>query len=244
MKLEQYLTVIEDFLKDKLVETHMSGYVLGVSGGIDSALVAVLAKRAVKEKLFCLILPCESHASDQKDAVELLEKFDIPYEIIDLTATYQRMVKDMESQVGPLSELAKNNTKVRLRMVTLYAVGQTRNSLVLGTDNMDESYTGYYTKYGDGAVDLLPIVELTKGEVFKASEMLGVTEAILKRKPSAGLFINQTDEDELGVTYEELDNFLLGKEISPASKKRIEHLHAVSAHKREPIPRPIKFKRD
>lgn len=244
MKLNEYLLEIEKFLKNKLDETHTQGYVLGVSGGIDSALVALLAHRAVGDKLFCLILPCESHPDDAKDAIELLEKFKIKYEIIDLTSTYHTIISDMEKNVGPLSNLAKNNTKVRLRMVTLYAIGQTKNSLVLGTDNWDESYTGYFTKYGDGACDLLPIVKLTKKEVFDASKLMGVTTNILNRKPSAGLFLNQTDEDELGVTYDELDSYLLGKEIRDDAKKSIEQLHKNSNHKREPIPCPNEFIRD
>ena len=245
MKLEEYLKVIEQFLKDKLVETKMSGYVLGVSGGIDSALVLALAKRAVGDRIFGLIMPCESHESDAKDAIEILEKFEVDYMIMDLTSTYQKMVSELEKSYGhPLDKMAKANIKVRLRMVTLYAIGQTRNSLVLGTDNLDETYTGYFTKYGDGGVDLLPIAELTKGEVFEASRMLGVTEAILKRKPSAGLFVNQTDEMELGVTYKDLDDYLLGKEVPESVKERIEHLHKVSAHKRDPLPRPSKFIRD
>ncbi|MCH5180430.1 MAG: NAD(+) synthase [Erysipelotrichales bacterium] len=245
MKLEEYLKVIERFLKDKLVETKMSGYVLGVSGGIDSALVLALAKRAVGEKIFGLIMPCESHESDANDAIELLEKFNVEYITVDLTSTFQKMAIELEKSYGhPLDKMARANIKVRLRMVTLYAIGQTRNSLVLGTDNLDEAYTGYFTKYGDGGVDLLPIAELTKSEVFEASRILGVTEAILNRKPSAGLFVGQTDEMELGVTYEELDNYLLGKEVPESVKVRIEHLHKVSAHKREPIPKPTKFIRD
>lgn len=245
MKLEDYLKEIEIFLKDYLDKTKMSGYILGVSGGIDSALVAMLAHRAVKEKLYCLVLPCDSNSNDEKDAVELLEKYHIAYSTINLTETYVKMVKDMEKAYGhELTPLARNNVKVRLRMVTLYAIGQTRNSLVLGTDNWDESYTGYFTKYGDGGVDLLPIIHLTKGEVFAASKLLGVTETILKRKPSAGLFIDQTDEGELGVTYKEIDDYLLGHEVNESAKERIEHLHKVSAHKRDELPRPKPFNRD
>lgn len=245
MKLEEYLKIIEKFLVDKLKETNVNGYVLGVSGGIDSALVLALAKRAVNEKIFGIVMPCESHESDAKDAIELLEKFNVEYCVVDLSETYHKMLKDLEkSYKHPLNNASKSNMKVRLRMVTLYAIGQTRNALVLGTDNLDETYTGYFTKYGDGGVDLLPIAHLTKGEVFQASRLLGVTETILNRIPSAGLFVNQTDEKELGVTYQELDDYLLGKEVSNAAKERIEHLHKVSDHKRNPIPKPIEFIRD
>lgn len=245
MKLEEYLKVIEKWLKDMLDTTHMDGYVLGVSGGIDSAVVALLAKRSVGDKLFCVILPCYSDPKDSIDAKELLETHNIPYVEIDLSSTYYSIMNEIKSKYGEdISHLASINTKVRLRMVTLYTIAQSRNSLVLGTDNWDESYTGYFTKYGDGGVDLLPIVNLTKGEVFEAGRILGVNESIMKRKPSAGLYANQTDETEMGVTYDELDRYLLGEKIDDEKVKRIEHLHRVSAHKREPLPRPSEYKRD
>lgn len=247
MKLQVYLDQIIQFLKDKLTEG-FDGYVLGISGGIDSAVVAALAKKAVGDKLFCLVLPCESRPEDEDDARLLAESLDLSYQVVDLTSTYQTLMREVEPKAlrsdSPLDKLAHMNAKVRLRMVTLYAFSQSRRSLVLGTDNWDESYTGYFTKYGDGAVDLLPLVYLTKGEVVEAAKMLGVPEKIIQRKPSAGLFEGQTDEGEMGVTYQELDHYLLGGEVSEKIKARIEHLHKVSAHKRNPIPTPPPFVRD
>lgn len=244
MKLEQYLLVIQDFIKDYLTKSHTDGFVLGVSGGIDSALVLALAVKAVgKDKVYGLIMPCESDPSDAKDAIELCEKFQIKYEIYNLYNSYE-VLKNIILEKHPLNNMSKANIKVRLRMVTLYAVAQTRNALVLGTDNKDEIHVGYFTKYGDGGVDLLPIARLIKKEVFEASRIMGVTDAILNKKPSAGLWPGQTDEDELGVTYEELDNYLLGKEISLGAKKRIDHLHRISEHKRSLIPVPEDFIRD
>ena len=126
----------------------------------------------------------------------------------------------------------------------LYAYGQTHHMLVLGTDNMDEKYTGYFTKYGDGAADLLPIVYLTKGEVVAAAKMLGVPTSLAERVPSAGLFEGQTDEKEMGVKYADLDKYLLGGEVDEKVKERIEYLHRVSEHKRNDIPTPEEYVRD
>lgn len=248
MKLEAYLSIIERFLIDKLAETHMDGYVLGLSGGIDSAVVAGIAHKAVGKKLFCLLLPCDSGEEDARLAMDLVKKFNLSYEIIDLSNSYHVFIKELEEKAlasgKPLDKLAHINTKVRLRMVTLYAFAQARHAMVLGTDNWDESYTGYFTKYGDGGVDLLPIVHLTKGEVRLAAKHYGVPQAIIDRAPSAGLYAGQTDESEMGVNYEELDNYLLGKIIDAKKVERIENLHKVSAHKRDPLPRPEKFQRD
>lgn len=248
MKLEAYLLTIEKFLADKLTETHMDGYVLGISGGIDSAVVAGIAAKAVGKKLFCLLLPCDSGEEDARLGLELVQKFHLSYELIDLSNSYHVFIKDLEEKAlasgKPLDKLAHINTKVRLRMVTLYAFAQARHALVLGTDNWDESYTGYFTKYGDGGVDLLPIVHLTKGEVRLAAKHYGVPSAIIDRAPSAGLFPGQTDEGEMGVAYEELDRYLLGGKIDAKKVERIEYLHTISAHKRDPLPRPEKFERD
>jgi len=245
MKLEQYLNIIQNFIADKLTETNLKGYVLGLSGGIDSALVAALCSKAVPGKLLTLIMPCDSHEDDLHDATAVANHFGLPYQVIDLTPSYRVLLKDLEATSeasgAPLDDLARHNLKVRLRMVTLYAFAQARKAMVLGTDNWDESYTGYFTKYGDGAVDLLPIVELTKGEVYEASRLLGVPNQVLNRAPSAGLFPGQTDEGEMGVKYADLDAFLLGKKVAPEITKRIKQLHAVSAHKRDPIPRPAPF---
>ncbi|NCA96075.1 MAG: NAD(+) synthase, partial [Methanomicrobia archaeon] len=144
MKLQVYLDQIIQFLKEKLNEG-FDGYVLGISGGIDSAVVAALAKKAVGDKLFCLVLPCESRPEDEDDARLLAESLDLSYQVVDLTSTYQTLMREVEPKAlrsdSPLDKLAHMNAKVRLRMVTLYAFSQSRRSLVLGTDNWDESYT-------------------------------------------------------------------------------------------------------
>ena len=130
-----------------------------------------------------------------------------------------------------------------MRMVALFAFAQEHSGLVLGTDNMDERYVGYFTKYGDGAADVLPIVYLTKNEVREAAELYGLSSLLANRTPSAGLFEGQTDENEMGVKYEDLDNYLLGGKIEKSVEDRIEYLHKISEHKRREIPTPKEYER-
>lgn len=243
MSLKQYLNEIVNFLKNYLKRSGAKGYTLGLSGGVDSALVlALLIKAIKKENIHIVIMPIESNKDDAKFAIKQCNKFKIKYDLIDLTNSYRKLKNDI-SKVHPLTKLSESNIKVRLRMVTLYAIAQVENSLVVGTDNLDERYVGYFTKFGDGAADLLPIAKLTKGEVYEASKMMGVIKEIINRAPSAGLFANQKDEDDLKVTYKELDNYLLGKKVSKKSEERITYLHKISEHKRKNIPETKNFKR-
>lgn len=245
MTLKEYLKEIEKFVAGYLKDSHMSQYVLGLSGGVDSSLVAAITKAAVgKEKLTCIMMPIDSHPSDLEDAKELAESLDLNYLVIDGSESFHRTVEEFTRQGVELDRATLSNLKVRIRMTILYAYAQKVNGLVLGTDNMDERYTGYFTKYGDGAADLLPIVYLTKGEVVQACKLYGVSDRLAERTPTAGLFQGQTDETEMGVKYVDLDNYLLGGEIDENSKKRIEHLHRISEHKRAPIPTPKEFIRD
>ena len=242
MKLVQYLEVIDEFLKEYLEKSHCDCYVLGISGGVDSSLVAALAKKAVgKDKLFTYAMPIDSLVDDENDAVRLAKHLGINYEVVDLTDAYHALVEKYEATGIKLDLSTKGNLKARMRMATLYAFAQNKRGLVLGTDNKDERYTGYFTKFGDGGVDLLPIASLIKREVVEACLLLGIPEDLAKRTPSAGLYQGQTDETEMGVTYNDLDDYLLGKEISQEAKEKIERLHRISAHKREEIPTPEDF---
>lgn len=243
MKLEQYLKEIESFLKDYLESNHMNSYVLGLSGGVDSSLVAAIARKAVgKDRLYCYAIDIESNPQDIIDAKSVAKELDLNLKVVNLTGTYHSYLKDLSGE--DFIRLTKSNLKVRMRMVALFAYAQEKKGLVLGTDNADERYVGYFTKYGDGAADVLPIVHLTKSEVRDAAKMYGLSEILANRVPSAGLFEGQTDEKEMGISYKDLDDFLLGKEIDPKSKERIEYLHKISEHKRKAIPEPIPFKRD
>ena len=243
MELKEYLLEIEEFLKTYLEESHCKAYVLGLSGGVDSSLVAAITKKAVgKDKLYCYAIDVESNPDDIKDAKEVAKQLDVNVEVVNLTETYHSYLKSLKGK--EFIRLTKSNLKVRMRRVALFAYAQEKKGLVLGTDNADERYVGYFTKYGDGAVDLLPICHLTKAEVREACKLYGLDEKLSNRVASAGLFEGQTDEDEMGIAYKDLDDYLLGKEIDPKAKERIEYLHKISEHKRVPIPEPIPFKRD
>ncbi len=234
--MKDYLDYLVQWIRDVVYQAHAKGVIIGISGGIDSAVVGALAKKAFPNDCLGLILPCHSQSIDQQLGIELCEKFNIPYQTVDLTSTYDAFVASCEKEFSNSEEKvyleAKRNTKVRLRMVALYAYAQSRNYLVLGTDNADEWYIGYFTKHGDGGVDLAPIIHLTKGEVIQAAKELGVPEAIIKRPPTAGLYEGQTDEKEIGVSYEELDQHLQGKDIDSQKKERLLYLHQISEHKR------------
>ena len=246
MKLEQYLLEIEKFLQDYLASSHMDAYVLGLSGGVDSSLVAAIARKAVgKDKLYCYAISIESDHKDVEDAIEVAEQLDLNLRVIDLTETYYSFYKTLNvADEREWQRLTKSNLKVRMRMCSLFAFAQEKHGLVLGTDNADERYVGYFTKFGDGAADLLPIAHLTKREVRLAASLYGVSSDLANRVASAGLFEGQTDEGEMGIKYDDLDNYLLGKSVDEKAKARIDYLHKISEHKRKPIPEPIPFERD
>ena len=242
MKLDNYLEEITLFLKEYLENNHQKMYVLGISGGVDSSLCAALAKKAVgKERLLCLIMPIESQKADVDDALDLVKQLDLNYKIVDATPIYHSY---MDNLGDAFDRSTLGNLKARIRMSILYAYAQKNQGLVIGTDNADERYTGYFTKHGDGAADILPIAHLLKSEVVLATRLLGLSSHLAERTPTAGLYEGQTDEKEMGVTYHELDAYLRGEKISEESEKRITYLHHISRHKREETPTPKEYKRD
>ncbi|MCQ2815191.1 MAG: NAD(+) synthase [Bacilli bacterium] len=245
MNLQDYLKVIEKFVSDYLKNTGMSKYMLGLSGGVDSSLVALLTQKAVgNDKLLVVMIPIESNPDDLNDAKRIVKQFKLNSLTIDGTSIYKSALESLQKENVLLNVATKSNLKVRIRMIILYAIAQMNNALVIGTDNADERYTGYFTKYGDGGVDLLPIVHLLKREVVEASKLYGLPDDLAERVPSAGLFSGQTDESEMGISYRDLDNFLMGQTISDETKEKIERLHRISEHKRSPIPSPVPFRRD
>ena len=245
MELRNYLKEIEKFLKDYLDNNGMNCYVLGVSGGVDSSLCAALARNAVgKERLRCLIIPIDSAKEDVDDALTLVKDLDLKYDIIDASETFNSYVRGFKKNGIELDHSTLGNLKARMRMSILYAIAQKERGLVIGTDNADERCVGYFTKYGDGACDILPIAHLVKAEVVEASKILGIRTSLAERVPTAGLYEGQTDEKEMGVSYKDLDAYVLGKEVNETAKKRIQYLEKISEHKRNPIPMPEPFKRD
>lgn len=228
---------IVNWLRTKVKEAGAYGVVLGLSGGIDSAVVMVLCQKAFPQNCLGLIMPCYSDPKDEADARLVAEHFSFPYKIINLDQAYDALVKAMgEITDEKRKGMALANIKPRLRMTTLYFEAALRNYLVVGTGNKSEIVVGYYTKYGDGGVDLEPIGNLVKTEVRELARFLGIPESIITKPPSAGLWASQTDEQEMGFTYEELDEYILTGKAKPQILERIQHLISISEHKRHMPP--------
>lgn len=213
----------------------MTDYVIGISGGIDSAVCAhLLAKTG--SPVYGVILPSATTSQqDIDDAVAVANSADVPYIIAPITPTYDAFIDSMQplfNSEADRQNVIAGNVQARLRMISLYAHAQSHNAVVVGTDNMAEWHLGYFTKFGDGGVDVVPLVHLTKGQVYEMGEHLGVPQAVLDKAPSAGLWEGQTDEDELGVSYAEIDAYLSGETVSEQAMERINFWHNRSHHKR------------
>jgi NAD+ synthase len=233
---------VVEWIRETVQNAHQNGVVVGLSGGIDSAVVANLVKRAFPEDSIGVILPVKSSTKDSIDARAVAEKCGLHWIEMDLSVSHELIFDDikikLDRDLNGRARITDANLRARLRMSTLYGVANSLGYLVAGTDNAAEVLTGYFTKYGDGGVDFLPIANLTKREVYEWAKVLGVPQQVIDRAPSAGLWEGQTDEAELGVKYNEIDDFLEGKEISEAAQARIEHLYNVTAHKRVMPPKP------
>ena len=244
MDTEELAGRIGGWIKKKVKEAGSKGVVLGLSGGIDSAVVAVLCKRAFPESILCINLPCHSNPEDQKHAKLVADKFAIPYKVVNLDKIFDSFLDILPSDVvsPAIDRVSKSNLKVRLRMVTLYYHANRLNYLVVGSSNRSELSVGYFTKWGDGGVDMMPIGRLVKQEVIELATYLGVPKTIIDKPPSAGLWPGQTDESEMGITYEALDRYLLTGKAGMNIKKTIEVLHNRSEHKRKLPPLPPRWK--
>ncbi|MCL2856012.1 MAG: NAD(+) synthase [Defluviitaleaceae bacterium] len=219
-------------IRQALAEAGAGGIVFGSSGGKDSALVGILAKMATDDVLG-VMMPCGSinnYNQDMEDAKLLASTYKIPHIVVDLTKTKQTLLDNLGGN-AKITQAADININPRLRMTTLYTIAASRNYLVAGTGNRSEIYMGYFTKWGDGAFDLNPIQDLTKTEIFAFLQYLGAPAVFYTKPPSAGLFEGQTDEMDMGITYDELDTFLLTGEKG-ANYHKIEKAHKATAHKR------------
>ncbi|MDD4954028.1 MAG: NAD+ synthase, partial [Candidatus Omnitrophica bacterium] len=193
------------WIKDQVRDAKAKGIVLGLSGGVDSAVVAALCKKAVGQKnLLALVMPCQSHKQDLEDARLVARGLGIKTKVIELSGIYDNFMKILPGA----GNLAKTNLKPRLRMLVLYYYANKLNYLVCGTGNKSELMVGYFTKHGDGATDLLPLGNLLKKQVWALAKELGIPERIITKPPSAGLWLGQTDEGEMGITYAVLDDIL------------------------------------
>lgn len=240
--IEAKIDHVVAWLQEQVKGSGTKGILVGLSGGIDSSVVAFLLKKAFPENSLGVILPCKSQSRDAEDAYELAKAVGIKHFEINLSDAHQNLLKGIdeafEGAVYENDQLTDANLRARLRMTTLYGVANKLGYLVAGTDNAAELLTGYFTKYGDGGVDILPIAHLTKGEVYEWAKHLGVPASIIERPPSAGLWEGQTDEIEMGTTYNMIDAYLEGKEVPEKDKAIIEGLNRRSEHKRNMPPAP------
>ena len=263
MSMNKEVYKIVQFLKDTLRKSGQKGFALGMSGGIDSAVCAALAKRAIDElgtiqdhpfeeirgdyKLDLIILPMGNIADDANTAKEVAAHLDVDIRTVELGDTlnaFLNALNDYPKVVNAAADDKLNgNLKARMRMSAIYYAANEKGLLVLGTDNLAETYTGYFTKHGDGAADVFPLSDFTKREVYEIGRFLGLPESVLSRQPSAGLWEGQTDESEMGVPYNFIDNVLedLGaanaltytREQYNEYHKRLNKLHSSTQHKRD-----------
>lgn len=214
--IDQKKTVrlISSFIDEKLKESQTSGVVIGLSGGLDSSTTAYLCAKTIKsDQILGIIMPTvTTPPEDVEDAIMVAEALGIEYEIIhvdDLIAPFSDLcihTRDKKNQDH--RDIANANLKARIRMMILYYHANDLNRLVVGTGNRTELLVGYFTKYGDGGVDMLPIGDLYKTEVRMLASKIGVPSEIINKPPTAGLWAGQTDEEELGIKYELLDKIL------------------------------------
>ena len=246
---------IAAWMRAQLTSTGAHGFLVGLSGGVDSAVVGRLAQLAARGNVVAAILPAHSDPADERDAALIADHFSLATVRVDLSDLYDATTAAAHLVVQQLPAPSHRatahddpiqarrplaNLKPRLRMTMLYFVANRLNYLVAGTGNRSELSIGHFTKYGDGGCDLLPIGHLLKSEVRALARELGVPTPIVERTSSAGLWIGQTDEEEMGFTYADLERYLEEgpQGVSPALAMKIERLTRSSEHKRAlpPIP--------
>ncbi|HEX74421.1 MAG TPA: NAD(+) synthase [Dehalococcoidia bacterium] len=238
MSTEQLAENLISWIRDKVLTAGSKGVVVGISGGLDSSVLAVLCQCAFTQSTLGVLIPCYSSQQDAEHARTVVSKFSIPIKTVVLDTVFDTLLKALTGdRVDPgISRLVEGNLKPRLRMLTLYYFANQLKYMVAGSSNRSELSIGYFTKYGDGGVDILPLGSLVKGQVKELGRFLGIPQEIIDKSPSAGLWQGQTDEGELRLSYNELDRYLITGEASNELRERIESMIAASNHKRLPPP--------
>ena len=242
-------TTIENFLEEQMEKNHSEGLILGLSGGIDSAVLAYICKRKFPDKTIAIVMPdtAITPKTETEDALKMVSLTGIQYKLIDINP----IVNEYSMYLEP-NERAKGNLRARVRTNILYYYANAKNYLVLGSSDKSEYLIGYFTKFGDGASDITPIISLYKLQVREIAKYLGVPEYVITKKSSPHLWKDHEAENELGASYEEVDSILYclfekkisveetqkltGIEISTIEK--IQELKKNSEHKRLPAQKP------
>ncbi len=240
---EKITRSIEEFLCEQIEKNKADGLILGLSGGIDSAVLAYLCKRILREKTLALIMPDTEITPnyETEDALKMISLTQIEYKLLDI----KPIVKEYSHYLEP-NEWAKGNLRARIRTNILYYYANAKNLLVLGSSDKSEHLIGYFTKFGDGAADLVPIISLYKLQVRKIAEFLGVPKNVINKKSSAHLWKEHEAEKEIGVSYEEIDSILYcifdkkltieettnKTQISKSTVEKVYNLYLKSKHKR------------
>jgi NAD+ synthase len=237
-------TIIKNFIATYLMNSRCKGIIIGLSGGVDSAVIAVLCQQAVgKSNMQCLFLPDETTPEvDRQHQRLLVDTFDLPCDTREIGPLVNAMTGHYPL---PLSPLSLANVKARIRMTILFTHANMTNSLVCGASNKSELLVGYFTKYGDGGADIMPIGDVYKTEVLQLARYLNIPEEIITKPPTAGLLKDQTDEQDMNISYPVLDGILRGLEQkldvqdiviqTGASKQEVERIRNMrinSQHKR------------
>lgn len=238
MDAEQLAEKLASWIRDKVMAARCKGVVLGMSGGLDSSVLAVLCHRAFPQSMLGVIMPCHSRHEDEEHARAVASKFSIPTQVVVLNSVFDSLLKVLpgESLDPTVTRLAEANLKARLRMLTLYYFANRLKYVVAGAGNRSELSVGYFTKYGDSGVDILPLGNLVKKQVTELASFLGIPQDIINKPPSAGLWPGQTDENELGFSYEELDHYLTTGKAPDELREKIESMITAGEHKRLPPP--------
>ena len=251
IKNQDYASItetIEKFLSEQIEKQHAKGIILGLSGGIDSAVLAYICKRKLKEKTLAIIMPDTSITpAETEDALKMISLTGIEHKLIDI----KPIVNEYAMYLEP-NKKSRGNLRARVRTNILYYYANSKNYLVLGSSDKSEHLIGYFTKFGDGAADLTPIISLYKLQIREIAKYLGVPDNIISKKSSPHLWEDHEAEEELGVSYEEIDSILYClvekklsvdetakiTQIDNSTIEKIYELNRNSEHKRLPAQKP------
>lgn len=227
-KIKRYLNDLETYIKKFLSQNKIQKVVIGISGGIDSALAIAILKRVLKSNdILAYFIDIKSNKQDYEDAISLCKHLEINLNYLNLNKAYKQIIK----KLGVKNLTMQANIKSRLRMTTLYNFAFANQAIVIGTTNLTELYLGYFTKFGDGAADLYILTGLIKEDILAISDYLLIPKFIINKKPTAGLIPGVFDEDEIGVSYQKMNDFLKGRKIDQNNFQRLKFLHQKNKHK-------------